>query len=105
MLGLAVMMLLIAAQGPGVTVEVSAGPHDRGDVPVYLELPDGLKSTRYLKLERADTGATVPVQVVGDPPRACWVLDGPLAAGSTRRYRLTEDQGPSERAIRGNELT
>jgi hypothetical protein len=70
-----------------VTLEVAAGAHDRGRIPVSFALPRELEETGGWRLSDTDSGRKVPVQV--EDGRVWWILDEPLRAGSTRRYTLT----------------
>ncbi len=101
------MGMTMSMDDGAVHVELSTGEKARGTAPVFLDLPDRLRGARFLKLERSDDGAVVPAQVLpGDPPQVVWVLEAPLPAAATRRYRLSEDQAPVARAgpRRGPEL-
>lgn len=73
-----------------VVLEVQAGACDREAVPVEADLPSELPSNTPLELIRLDTRQPVPVQVIaGAPPRLVWMIGERLAAGQSRRYRLT----------------
>jgi len=79
------------------TVEVSAGRHDRWGTPVSLTLPEALKGYRQFTLKREEGDQSVPVQVTdGERPQLVWIIRDPLAAGTTRSYRLA----PSNESLR-----
>ena len=87
--------------GVGLTVEVSAGKHDRLGTPVSLTLTESLKSHHCFTLTREESGQSVPVQVTGgERGQLVWLLSDPLAAGTTRRYRLT----PTSESTRLNQV-
>jgi hypothetical protein len=72
-----------------VLIEVSAGRHDRENVPVAVDLPAALAAHHAFTLTRADNDQPVPVQVDrSGASRLVWILEE-LAAGQTRRYRLS----------------
>ncbi|WP_422931891.1 PmoA family protein [Singulisphaera sp. PoT] len=85
----------LAAEAPAtaVVVEVDAGAFERRETPVRLRLPDALKKSEAFTLEDLDAKAPVPVQRDGEG-HITWIVRGPLAAGSKRKYRLT----PSSKA-------
>ena len=83
-----------------IAIELRAGQHDRQDVPVFFELPVSLLDCESLKLERLDTNRPVAVQIEREPRRqAVWMIDDRLAAGTTRRYRLTPGTARSKAAL------
>ncbi len=73
-----------------VTLEVAAGKHLRVDTPVSWELPGLLRGAGSFRLLRIDTREPLPVDVQKGllDGRVRWILDGEMAPGSTRRYRL-----------------
>jgi len=74
-------------------LEVAAGAYDRHDTPVVWMLPGNLRGRRELSLARIDGDRRVPIDVQrieGAEPALCFVLDGKLAAGQTRRYELND---------------
>lgn len=82
----------IARAAESVTLEVSAGDHERLNVPVFFELTEALRTCRRFRLERMETDAQKPVPVQceeADRPRVVWLIRDKLPAGATRRYRLT----------------
>lgn len=83
-----------------LSVEVAAGKHDRQQTPLSLQIPAQLQDAQQFMLMRADTGAEVPIQKqAGDEPQLVWLLDEPLPAGETRRYRLAaREAAPSDSA-------
>jgi hypothetical protein len=88
-LAFAALGALGGANPRGIVVELAAGPHDRADTPIVYRLPSSLGSAASFTLTRLQDHRPVPVQVVPSTPRAvAWILDEPLAAGATRRYRL-----------------
>lgn len=61
----------------------------RENVPVSFKLPDRLNDVQTLALERNEDGVQVAVQRdPTHPGRVIWMLEAPLAAGQSRRYRL-----------------
>ena len=70
-------------------VEVAAGDVDRQNTPVFFELPASLRNEESFRLVRADDGATIDVQPEPESERLIWLIRDRLAAGKTRRYRLT----------------
>src|SRR5579884_3357259 len=76
---------------PGDTVEVVAGPHDRLNCPMIVELP-GLDRETGALVDR-ETGETLPVQRLGDSRYGC-ILPA-MNAGGRRRYRLAEPSSGS----------
>jgi len=70
-------------------VEVAAGDVERSNIPIWLALPDAVGEATSLVLQRLDTGQRVDIQrSQSDPQQAAWILDGRLARGQARRYRL-----------------
>jgi hypothetical protein len=84
-----------------VTIEVRAGAHDRRETPVRAILPADLKPGESWRLVRAGDGKEIAVQLLpaaaGEPAAILWILDEPLAAGQSRRYRL-EPKAPAAAA-------
>jgi len=89
---------LVAQHGlaaDAVVLEVQAGRYDRQGVPVFFALPAALRSWKGFQLTDAATRQPVPVRLEGgEKPRLAWMLDGRLAAGTARRYRLTHEPWP-----------
>jgi len=100
MLGLVCLLTPVARcadVAEAIPIELDAGPRDRHAIPVFFDLPESLQSRAALRLVRGDTGRPVAVQVdPGSPPRAVWMLDEPLPAGQTRRYRLAPGAAAKE---------
>jgi hypothetical protein len=72
-----------------VQLDVAAGDHDRSRTPVSVEIPESLRAAPRVALFREDTGAEVNLQQLPrDPSRGMFILDEPLPAGASRRYRL-----------------
>ncbi|MBX6314422.1 MAG: PmoA family protein [Isosphaeraceae bacterium] len=72
-----------------ITLEVSAGEHDRQGTPIAWELPESLQGEARFALSRLDDGRSIPVQFEpGEPGRVWWLLEERLPAGRSRRYRL-----------------
>jgi hypothetical protein len=80
---------------PAVVFEVEAGAFARRDTPVLVPLPDDLKNASGFALENLDDHKGVPVQRMAYHVKGydgvAWIIREPLAAGSTRRYRLSAD--------------
>lgn len=76
--------------GPAVTLEVSAGKHDRQQTVISLPVPEPLQNQKQLTLVRLDDGKEVPVQIdaSGSERTLVWILSKPLPAGTSRQYRL-----------------
>jgi len=73
-----------------VLIEVAAGEFKRESTPLVLALPKSLRKENVFTLRRSEGGDAIPIQIVaGDSPQLMWMLEAPLAAGQTRRYRLT----------------
>lgn len=86
---LAVLVSLAAADPAPVVLELRAGEHERRESPIIVPLPEGWNATKAVKLVSVDDQQEVPAQRVDQPkPALVWILEKPLAAGSTRRYRL-----------------
>ena len=92
MFGLSTACVLTAgvAAAAVVELELAAGDHDRDQTPIQFVVPESLARFEDLKLTRVTDGASVPVQrhLKGKKPKAAWILQRPLKAGATRRYRL-----------------
>ncbi len=98
------ILTIAGAVGPvaaedGVTLELAAGDYDRQGTVASVELPASLAKAPNLTLTRLDDNRAVAVQVrPGVKPKAVWIVRDKLAAGKTRRYRLTAAKGkPSEK--------
>ena len=83
----------LAAPAPAadtiVQLDVVAGEHDRARTPVNIVIPESLRAALRVALFRDDTGAEVPLQrLPQDPSHGVFILDEPLPAGASRRYRL-----------------
>ncbi|HFA59972.1 MAG TPA: hypothetical protein ENJ83_04705, partial [Rhodospirillales bacterium] len=75
-----------SAAGP--RLEVRAGAQDRENCPVVFPAPD-LPGDAAWGLLPPGGGEPIAFQrLAGDPPRAVFILDEPLAAGETRTYRF-----------------
>jgi hypothetical protein len=90
-----------ALAGESVVIEVSAGLHDRENVPVFVSLPSSMRSTSALSLTSIDKNSAVAVQALpSDEPQAVWILREKLPAGAKRRYRLeTSEPIPGTKPI------
>jgi hypothetical protein len=86
------LVCLIAAApaaADSVTLEVSAGDHDRQDSLVSMALPKSLQDHRHFALTRTDNSRAIPVQLQpGKTPSVVWILRDKLSAGKIRQYRL-----------------
>jgi len=72
-------------------VEIAAGRHDRADMPIVVPLPESLRGAKGLAMTCLENGKSVDAQILlGNEPSAVWMLEQPLRAGATRRYRLAE---------------
>ena len=71
--------------------EVSAGPHDRREIPVTAVLPESFAERRAFTLEDLDAKKPVPVQLLAENGvgRAAVFLLEDLKAGTARRFRLS----------------
>ncbi len=79
------------------TVELRAGKHDRLESPVALDLPDELSRHRHFRLTRTGDGKRIATQLrTTEPPQLAWLIDAPLKAGQSRRYRLEALDGPEK---------
>ncbi len=73
-----------------ITLEVSAGDHDRQNSLVSLPLPKSLESYHHFTLTRTDNRQSIPVQLQpGESPSVVWILRDKLSAGAVRMYELT----------------
>lgn len=74
-----------------VIIEVNAGPIDREQVTLEVELPGTFKNAGPLHLKRLDNGQMVPAQrLPGTTSRIAWVLEERLPAGEMRRYKVCQ---------------
>ncbi len=93
-----ICLLFLNAQvkaADGLLLELQAGEVDRTETPIYLTLPKALRSAKGFSLTCEATGQEVPVQKVADThPRIVWMLEKPLKAGQSRRYRLRANDQP-----------
>ncbi len=79
-----------AAEPTRLTLELSAGDFDRDRTPVMFPLPESVVERSTLILQQAGKDRVIPTQVInGESPALVWMLEEPLAAGATRRYRLS----------------
>jgi hypothetical protein len=100
---LAILLTLLCsdAHAESATVRVSAGKHDRSNVPLSLPLPESLKNYRNFTGERLDNRSTVNVQLATTPkPHLVWMIGQTLKAGQSRQYRLSgltevQDEAPA----------
>ena len=73
-------------------VEVSTGSYERMDTPVFLEVPESIRSSVLLEIT-ASSEKAVPSQVEpaapGAPARLHWILAGSTAAKKVRRFKAT----------------
>ena len=78
-------------------LELRAGKHARGDVPVFFKLTGEYARAKKLRLVRTDGEEKVVVtqRVPGDAPRLAWIARGEMAPGDVRRYRLEAGKGRS----------
>ncbi len=80
-------VLMLAAPGRDLVLEVAAGAHDRANTPVSFALPDTLVRQRLFTLQEIDGGRAVDVQA--DRGYIVWIVRDRLKAGQIRRYRLS----------------
>lgn len=85
-------LTLTSLASADIRIMVLAGGHARQNCPVELALPDDLKNAKAFSLTRESDGKQVPVQRFGAKknPRLIWMIDTPLVAGESRKYRLTK---------------
>ena len=103
--GLLLIVTTISPTWANIIIQVSAGKYDRSDTPVSFDLPQALARQDHLTLTEFDTNNVVPAQSTGsDPPRLVWLLSNPLAAGKTRRYRLSGTPQQSSTTVAGVEV-
>ena len=95
-----VACLLMSACATSAPLElvVEAGAHPRRDALVEWAVPAGLEDAELRVAEVAADGSerTVAAQRAGDA--LAWLLDGELAAGASRRYRVFPGE-PGPRAL------
>ncbi len=92
-----VTAMAMAGSAPGaavaresVVVEVQAGDHERGHVPIVFPLPPELANAKSLWLQQLDSGEQQPVQrTTTEPPQAVWMLHHRLPARQARSFRLS----------------
>jgi hypothetical protein len=78
-----------SAEDTIVELEVQAGEFAREHTPVFLQLPDEVTDDRTLVMQRVEDKRRVGVQrVPGDKPTIAWMIEKPLPAGVSRKYRL-----------------
>jgi Methane oxygenase PmoA len=85
-LGLA-MILALTTAGKDIVLEVASEAGDRVNTPVIFALPDSLAGQSRFTLTEIASKRPVDVQV--DRGRVLWIVRNRLAAGQTRRYRLS----------------
>jgi hypothetical protein len=84
-----------AADPPPVVFEVEAGRYARRDTPVLVPLPESLNDAAGFTVEDLANHKFIPVQKVSHVngfSGIAWIIREPLAAGTTRRYRLSSSQ-------------
>src|SRR5262245_31317715 len=80
-----------ASEPESIELELEAGPHVRYNTLVQVILPATLRQAGSLSLERSADHKPVPVQrIEGTVEGVAWFLEEPLAAGLSRRYRLSK---------------
>jgi len=96
-MALLLILSVAAVARAEVVIEVSAGKHNRIDTPLSVKLPVSLQGNHF-NLKRLDADTSVPVQIISRKKRRLiWLLGDPLAAGETRRYRLSPSEKPSSK--------
>jgi len=80
----------VVAADEAVTIELPAAKFHRQGVPAFVELPQSLQKKSAYVLTRVDDGKQLAVQRDDSPgARLVWIVDEPIPAGKSRRYRLT----------------
>lgn len=78
-------------------LEIQAGDIDHVSVPVSCELAGETRDWKACSLAVEETGKSVPCQIVKDSKsRLVFMLEEPLLAGKSRKYRLKRDSGPRQ---------
>lgn len=97
-LGILLCLLVspVFAATPLARFTVSAGDHDRLDLPISVDLsgqPFGFAGDTYRLVEMTDgRSVQTPVQLeASSPPRLWWILAGKTAANTQRRFELYAD--------------
>lgn len=88
-------------QASAVNLQVDAGVHRRVETVVVYALPESARGAAAYHLQRRDTEAKpTPAQLVaGEPPAIAFRLEGEMAPGETRHYRLVPEALESARPI------
>jgi hypothetical protein len=88
-----------ALAAESLQLEIDAGEFDRAGVPICCPLPGETGDWQVCSLAVEKTGKSVPCQVVKESkPRLVFMLEEPLLAGKSRRYRLRkEDRARAEK--------
>jgi hypothetical protein len=72
-----------------IEIEVQAGKFNREQTPVILRLPGEVADDRQLVMQRVEDRKRIGLQrIAGDHPSVAWMIEKPLAAGLSRKYRL-----------------
>mgnify|MGYP001052692723 CR=1 FL=1 len=79
----------VEAKDTIVAIEVQAGDYLRQNTPVFLQLPSEVADDRQLVMQRVEDRKRIGLQrIAGDHPSVAWMIEKPLAAGVSRKYRL-----------------
>ena len=80
---------LVPAEDTIVTIEVQAGDYLRQHTPVFLRLPAEVGDDRQLVMQRVEDRKRIGIQrIVSDKPMIAWMIEKPLGAGLSRKYKL-----------------
>jgi hypothetical protein len=89
LLGIVLLSSFTAAEDTIVMIEVQAGDYLREHTPVFLRLPAEVADDRRLVMQRVEDRKRIGIQrIVSDKPMIAWMIEKPLGAGLSRKYKL-----------------